>query len=69
VALLFLLRPFVLHLNLASTGHTRAYQNESAVGVDGKSFRIFLKLFALRVFPANMDGHLHQYTLAAATHA
>jgi hypothetical protein len=59
VALLLLLGFFVLKLNFAAAGQPCLQENKRSMRVDGKRFRFFIELCALRVSPVKANGHLH----------
>jgi hypothetical protein len=65
MALLFLFRFIVAHVNRAPAGDTGGEQNKRAVRVNCKSLGEFLEVSALRVLAANADGDLHQHALTA----
>ncbi len=69
MALLFLFRLAVPHVNYASAGETSDKQDQGPVGVNGKSFGEFLEVLTLSVLAANADGDLHQHALTAAPSA
>ena len=69
MALLFLFRLVVPHMNHGATDETSGKQNQCSVGINGQSLREFLELLTLRVLPAYADADLHQHALTAALSA
>src|SRR5260370_2193055 len=66
MALLFLFRFVVLHVNHGAAGEASREQDQGPVGIYGQSFREFLEIDTLSALPAYADGHLHQHALTAA---
>src|SRR5260370_981879 len=67
MALLFLFRLVVPHMDDAAAGDARLKQNQRPVRVNGESFREFLEVLALGVHSSKTQGDVHQHALAAAS--
>jgi hypothetical protein len=65
MALLFLFRFIVLHVNYSPAGEARGEQDQSPVGIDRQSFCEFLEVHSLTVLTSYADRDLHQHPLAA----
>jgi hypothetical protein len=65
LAFLFVLGTVVPHKDLAAAGDAGMQQNQSAVGVNGERFGLFLEGCSLSIVSANSNSYLHQHTLAA----
>ena len=65
MALLLLFRFVVFHVNHGAADEARGKQHQGSVCIDRKGLRDFLKILALRVFPANAHADLHQHSLTA----
>jgi len=64
-ALLLFARAIVLQRDLSAPADAFLQENERSVGVDGQSFRFFIKRTSTGIFSAYTNGDLHDNALAA----
>jgi hypothetical protein len=64
-ALLLFARAIVLQRDLSAPTDAPLQENERSVGVDGQSFRFFIKRTSTDILSAYANGDLHENALAA----
>jgi hypothetical protein len=58
-------RAIVLQCDLSAPADAPLQENERSVGVDGQSFRFFIKRTSIEIVSAYVNGDLHDNALAA----